>query len=252
MHSLSEILGVGILTHACEKRLNSAQNLPFGGKSSGCRKGDACPGNVVWEASPSHLQGAGVGGELRVAPVDLPRITRAAMSLSPVGVVGPVWGCRGKQVNSRGFLEWDPHCGLTGVPVTCWDALRCSAGVGHRRGRHQPAGCGRLGGGWGLGARTPGSVPCGRSLALQERPLPRFPHLSSESQWRVRWGDASNLRTWSALRGGAGEEGRSLAILEQCSDTRSGVDMGTFSSPACPLPPPTPRGASRWPHCEHR
>lgn len=120
MHSLSEILGVGILTHACEKRLNSAQNLPFGGKSSGCRKGDACPGNVVWEASPSHLQGAGVGGELRVAPVDLPRITRAAMSLSPVGVVGPVWGCRGKQVNSRGFLEWDPHCGLTGVPVTCW------------------------------------------------------------------------------------------------------------------------------------
>lgn len=42
------------------------------------------------------------------------------MNLSPVGVVGPVWGCRGKKVNSRGFLEWYPRCGLTRVPATCW------------------------------------------------------------------------------------------------------------------------------------
>ena len=90
MQSLSEILGVGILTHACGKGRNSAQNLPFGRKLSGCRKGDACPGDVVWEASPSHLQGAGfgAGGEVPVAPVDPPRITCAGISLSPSGVVG--------------------------------------------------------------------------------------------------------------------------------------------------------------------
>ena len=46
-----------------------------------------------------------------------------------------------------------------------------------------------------------------------------------------------------ALSGWAGEEGRSVAVLEQCSDTRPGVDLGTFSSPACSqpsLPPPPP------------
>lgn len=246
MQSLSEILGVGILTHACGKGRNSAQNLPFGRKLSGCRKGDACPGDVVWEASPSHLQGAGfgAGGEVPVAPVDPPRITCAGISLSPSGVVGSVWGCRGNKVNSRGFLEWYPPVDSLASLPPAGDALHSPAGVRHRRGRCQlqAAGSSAADGAWepGLQVQSCAAAP----WLCKNVPLPRFPHLSSESQWRVGWGDASSLRTCPALSGWAGEEGQSVAVLEQCSDTWSGVDLGTFSSPAGsrPSPPPPPPG----------
>ena len=158
------------------------------------------------------------------------------MNLSPVGVVGPVWDVEGRKSTAEGFLSGTPAVDSPESLPPAGDpsAARLCSDTGRGGTSLQAAGGLVAGGAWepGLQVQPPASAP----WICKNVPLPRFPHLSSESQWRGGWGDASSLRTWSALRRGAGEAGWSLAVLEQCSDMRSGVDLGTFSSPACPLP----------------
>ena len=166
---------------------------------------------------PAACRVRGLGGEVHVAPLDPPRMMCVGINLSPSGAAGSVWGCRENKVNSRGCLEWFP-------PVDSPESL--------------VAGGSAAGGAW-----EPGLQVQSHAAALwlcKDVPLPRFPHLSSESQRKVGWGDALSLRTCPALRGWTGEEGQSLAVLEQCSDMQSGVDLGIFSSPACPRPSPCP------------
>lgn len=199
----------------------------------------------MWSGRPPpdacRVRGLG-GGEVRVAPADPPRITCAGISLSPSRVVGSVWGCRGIKVNSRGFLEWYPPVDSAKSLPPAGDALPALQGQtleGQRQ--MQAAGSSAVDGAWEPGLHVQSRVAA--PWLCKNVPLPWFPHLSNESQWRVRYGDASSLRMCPALSGWAGEEGRSVAVLEQCSDTRSRVDLGTFSSPACSqpsLPPPPP------------
>ena len=189
---------------------------------------------------PAARRVRGLGGEVSVAPMDPPRMTRAGINLSPSGAAGSVWGCRENKVNSRGCLEWFPPVDSPESLPPAGDTLCRPAGVGRRRGWHrlQAAGGSAAGGAWEPGLQVQSHAA---TLWLcKDVPLPRFPHLSSESQWKVGWGGASSLRMRPALRGWTGEEGQSLAVLEQCSDMQSAVDLGAFSSPACPRPSPRP------------
>ena len=223
---------------------------------SGCRKGDACPGDVVWEASPSHLQGAGfgAGGEVPVAPVDPPRITCAGISLSPSGVVGSIWGCRGNKVNSRGFLEWYPPVDSLASLPPAGDALHSPAGVRHWRGG---ASC-RL-----RAARRrmgPGSQDSRFSPA---RPLPGSVRMSPCLGFLIcpvsHSGGSDGVMpqvSGRVLPSVAGQGKRDSPWLSWSSvQTRGPVWTWAPSAhrPARGLHlPPLLLGFSRWPPCEHR
>lgn len=91
-------------------------------------------------------------------------------------------------------------------------------------------------------ARTPGSVPAAALWLTKDVPLPRFPHLSSESHcWKVGWGDASSLRTCPCPQGLDREEGTSpwlsWSSVQTCSRCGLGHLQLTAACRGLTLPP---------------